>query len=145
VAERVPSDHESITTVRATLERVGRTDRPKVVLPVDRPMEFAPDEVVRVVVDGRTCHTQVATDLDGRPELRGAFDSPTLARDPGAGADRLAAWVDDAALEFGGSVLVDVVTDGFEYGLRAPGERTVYEATARPDEGLASIARDVEE
>jgi hypothetical protein len=145
VPDRIPSDHDAIESLRGTLEGVGRTDRPKVTLPTDAADRLPADEVVRVVIDGRTCHTRVQLDFDDQPELRGAFDSPTLARSPGDGTDRLAEWVADADVQFGGSVLVDVVAEGHTYGLRAPGTRTVYEAVDPPDEGLASIARDVED
>jgi hypothetical protein len=61
------------------------------------------------------------------------------------GEDRLPSWVDDRDLEFGRSVLVDVVDEGFFYGVRAPSESAVYEVPDRPDDGLAAIARDLEE
>ena len=142
---RVPSDHGSIETFRATVESVGRTDRPKVVLPEDAGEALDADEVVRLVVDDRTYHTRVDTDLDGGREFRGAFRSPTLARDPDAGEDHLAAWLAETGIETGNSVLVDVVTEGFQYGLREPGARAVYEVAEQPDDGLASIARDIDE
>ncbi|MFB6083651.1 MAG: hypothetical protein ABEJ94_05350 [Halorientalis sp.] len=143
MSDRVPSDHDAVVTHRATLERVGRTDRPKVVVPEDATVPT--DEVVRLVVDGRTCHARVETGLQGDPEITGAYDTPTLARDPGDGRNRLQAWVTEADVSVGGSVLLDVVTEGFKYGLRAPGERTVYEATEKPDAGLSSIADDLTE
>lgn len=142
---RVPSDHGSIETFRATVESVGRTDRPKVVLPEEAGRDLDADEVVRLVVDDRTYHTRVDTDLEGGRELRGAFRSPTLARDPDAGEDHLPDWLDDTGIEAGSSVLVDVVTAGFQYGLREPGARAVYEVADQPDDGLASIARDLDE
>jgi hypothetical protein len=145
VPARVPSDHGSIETFRATVESVGRTDRPKVVLPEDAGEALDADEVVRLVVDDRTYHTRVDVDLDGGRELRGAFRSPTLARDPDAGEDHLAAWLAETGIETGNSVLVDVVTEGFQYGLREPGARAVYEVAEKPDDGLASIARDIDE
>ncbi|MFB6165003.1 MAG: hypothetical protein ABEJ31_07575 [Haloarculaceae archaeon] len=143
--DRVPSDHDAVETIRATLERVGRTDRLKVTLPADAADALPAGDVVRLVLDGRTRHSRVETDFDGAAELRGAFDSPTLARDPGAGTDRLAEWADAAGRSAGQSVLLDVVTDGYKYGLRAPGERAVYEATEAPSDSLSSIARDLEE
>lgn len=143
--ERIPSDHDTVETVRATLERVGRTDRPKVAIPAEAADLLPESGIVRVVLDGQTRHAPVERDFDGAPELRGAFDSPTLARDPGTGADRLAEWVADAAVSVGGSVLLDVVTPDHLYGLRAPGERTVYEATEGPADSLADIAKDVSE
>lgn len=143
--DRVASDHDAVETVRATLERVGRTDRRRVAIPADADAGLVPEEVVRLVLDGTTYHTLVERSLDGGLELRGAYESPTLARDPGNGTDHLPAWVDGTGVTLDGSVLLDVVTEGFKYGLRAPGQRAIYEATAAPDEGLSAIARDLEE
>ncbi|AQL43082.1 hypothetical protein BV210_10315 [Halorientalis sp. IM1011] len=143
MSDRLPSDHDAVETHRASLERVGRTDRPKVVVPDDASVPT--DEVVRLVVDGRTCHTRIETSLQGDPEITGAYDTPTLARDPSEGENRLDEWVADANVTVGGSVLLDEVTEGFKYGLRAPGERTVYEATEKPDDGLSAIAEDLGE
>lgn len=143
MSDRLPSDHDAVATHRTSLERVGRTDRSKVLVPDEAAVPT--DEVVRVVVDGRTCHARVGTNLQGAPEITGAYDTPTLARDPGDGENRLETWVDDADVTVGGSVLLDVVTEGFKYGLRAPGERTVYEATERPSDSLSSIADGLDE
>lgn len=142
---RIPSDHDSIETCRATVERVGRTDRLKVALPSDAAGDLDAGDVVRLVLDGTTYHTRVETDFDGNYEFRGAFQSPTLARDPDADRDNLPDWLSDAGIDAGGSVLVDVVTAGVQYGLRAPGTRTVYEAADQGNDDLASIARDLEE
>ena len=142
---RIPSDHDSIETLRATVERVGRTDRPKVALPGEADLGLDAEDVVRLVIDGDTYHTRVETDFDGHREFRGAFPSPTLARDPDADRDHLADWLAEAGIDAGNSVLVDVVTAGVQYGLRAPGTRAVYEAADEGNEGLASIARDLED
>jgi len=144
VTDRVPSDHESVRSIRATLDRVGRTDRLKVTVPPENGDVLPVEAVVRIVLDGRTYHSLVDEDFDGNPELPGAFDSPSLARGTD-GTDRLAEWVDSAGLSAGDSVLLDVVTPGFKYGIRQPGRRTVYEATAAPDDSLSSIASDIEE
>lgn len=143
--DRVASDHDAVATVRATLERVGRTDRRRVAVPEDADAGLAPGEVVRLVLADTTYHTLVERSLDGGPELRGAYESPTLARDPDEGTDHLSAWVDATDVSVGGSVLLDVVTEGYKYGLRAPGERAIYEATGAPDDSLSAIARDVED
>ncbi|WP_336001749.1 DUF7112 family protein [Halorientalis halophila] len=141
--DRLPSDHDAVATHRASLERVGRTDRPKVVAPADAALPA--DEIVRLVLDGSTYHARVETSLDGDPEISGAYDTPTLAREPGSGENRLAEWVAEADVSVGGSVLLDEVTSEFQYGLRAPGERTVYEATEKPSDSLAAIAEDLTE
>jgi len=146
MADRIPSDHDAVATVRATLGTVGSTSRPRIEVPADAAHEF-PDGVVRLVVDGTERHAEIGTALgDDRRVIAGAYDAPRLARDPGDAPNRLLSWVDATdAVSVGGSVLVDVVEDGFKYGVRAPGERVVYEATESPDEGLASIAERLED
>lgn len=143
MSERVPSDHPTITTLDGTLARQGRTDRPKVVLPADADLPVG--EVVRLVLDGDECRARFdrPTVGDGL-ELRGVYDTPDHVRDPGSGPNRLPEWVAGSGLEVGRTVHLDVVADGFRYGLRAPGERAVYEASAGPDESLASIAERIE-
>ncbi len=141
--DRVASDHPGVHTVDGTLVRAGRTDRPRVSIPAEAADRFPADEVVRLIVDGDELFSPVAAELSGDGlELRGAFDAPEAAREPGAGTDRLAEWHDDAAVPFGNTVHVDVVEEGYRYGLRAPGERAVY-SSGRPDEGLQDIAEDL--
>jgi hypothetical protein len=144
MADRVPSDHPSVASVRGELVRAGRTDRPRVALPADEADQFPRGEVVRLVVDGTERFTRVAerTGGDGL-ELRGAHETPGDARDPGAGSDHLADWQDATGLEFGRAVLVDVVEADYKYGLRAPGEQVTYEG-GRPDSSLADIAWDLD-
>ena len=139
--ESVPSD--AVDSVRATLERAGRTDRPKVVIPDDAHDAVPEGEVVRVSVDGTVYHAQVDLAIDDSLEIRGLYDNARLARD-GDGENRLAAWADDHGLDFGRTVHLDLVDEGFFYGLRAPGERAVYQVPDRPDDDLADIARQVE-
>lgn len=145
MSDRVRADNPAVETVRATLERAGRTDRPVVALPAD---VETPDGPVRLVLDGRTTHARIERGLDGTPSIRAAYDSPRPAREGSAGTgdapNRLAEWVAETGLAFGRSVLVDVVESGDRYGLRAPGESAVYE-TGRRDEGLAAIAAEVED
>lgn len=140
---RVPSDHPSVETVRATLVRAGRTDRPRIAVPAERADLFPAGEVARLVVDGTTRFTPVERPVSGDGlELRGAFETPDGAREPGDGTDHLPAWRESAGVAFGGSVLVDVVDEGFRYGLRAPGERVVYEGDGG-DGDLRDLARDL--
>ena len=140
MVDRVAADNPSVETVRATLARAGRTDRPKIELPEAFPV---PDGPVRLVLDGQECHAVVDLSLDETLEIRGVYGSVVEAR-AGEDSDRLVDWVDDRDLGFGRSVLVDVVQVGHHYGLRAPGEHAVYETRER-DEGLAAIAEDVAE
>lgn len=140
--DSVPSD--AVDSVRATLDRAGRTDRPKVTLPDEDRDRFPRDEVVKLVLDGTTRHARVERAIDDTLELRGAYANPRQARE-GDGENHLPAWVDDAGLDFERTVHVDVVEAGALYGLRAPGERAVYEVPDSPDESLADIAKQVEE
>ena len=145
MADRISSDNASLTTVRASLVRSGALDRPKVELPAEHAESFPTDDVVRIVADDTEYRATVEAPLtgDGR-EIRGLYDTPRLARNPGEGENRLAEWLEGTNLDFGQSVLVDVVEAGFKYGLREPGRRAVYEATESPDENLADIAKDVD-
>jgi hypothetical protein len=143
VADRVPSDHPSVDSVRAELVRAGRTDRPRVALLEKAADRFPDGEVVRLVVDGAERFTRVdGGDRGDRRQLRGAHETPADARDRHAGSDHLGDWQDAHDVRFGGAVLVDVVEDGYKYGLRAPGERAVYESGS-PDSSLADIAEDL--
>ena len=146
MTDRISSDHPSITTVRATLERHGATDRPRIAIPPTHAEAVPAGEVVRLVLDERTYHARVDRTFDGEGrQLTGAYDSPTYAREPGSGPNRLAAWVASADLTIGGSVLVDVIEPGFAYGLRKPGATAVYDAIEPPKDSLAAIARSIEE
>ncbi|MUW15117.1 hypothetical protein GJ633_10950 [Halorubrum sp. CBA1125] len=152
---RVPSDDEGVASVRVSLARSGGTRRPCVRLPADdeldarvesgscESLEPADGDVVRVVFDREKRYAPVRGDSRGRL-IRGAYDNRRLAREPGEGTNRLAAWLDANGREPGDSVVLDVVVPGELYGLRNPGERTVYEATRGPRSSLADIARDLD-
>lgn len=143
MVDRVPSDHPSITTVRATLSKSGATSRPILELPTDGAVDFPDEEVVRIVVDGTVRHAEPRRPLTGDGlVVSGIYDTPEAAREKN-GTDRLGEWVADAPVSFGGSVLIDEVEPGFEYGLRAPGKRVVYDATESPHDSLANIAEDL--
>jgi hypothetical protein len=144
MTQRVSS--ETVDTVRATITRSGATDRPCVEIPADDADAFPADELVRLVIDDTEYRARIERPLTGDGRLvRGAYDTPTLARNPGDGENRLAEWFEGSNREFDQSVLLDVVSEGFRYGLREPGKRTVYDATEGPDEGLANIAEQVED
>lgn len=138
MTDRVPSDHPTVETVRATLERRGRT-RSRLSLPDD---DRFPLDIVRLVLDGDTSHARIESNRAG-PEINGAYDNARLARER-TGDDRLEEWRAESDIDYGRSVLVDVVEPGFLYGVREPGERAVYEAVESPDESLAAIARDLD-
>jgi hypothetical protein len=143
MADRVASDHSSVTTVRATLARRGSTNRPAIELPDDHADAFPVGDVVRVVLGGDERHARIEEYMGDRV-IPGVYDAPSFARDPGSADNRLVEWADDADLELGQSVLVDVVEEGFKYGVRQPGERVFYEATESPDDSLSSIAKQLD-
>lgn len=142
MADRVASDTPAVTSARVDLTTSGATDRPTVRIPPDADV-VPPADVLRLVLDGTEYHAPFERALTGEAiEVSGAYDTPSLARERD-GENRLRAWVEAADVRIGGSVLLDEVTPEFKYGLRAPGERAVYEATAAPDDSLSSIAEDL--
>lgn len=147
MTERIRSDSPAVETVRATVARSGGTRRPEIRVPDDRAGDLpdgddASEEVVRVVIDGSAYHAPVAR-RSGGAALRGAYDNARRARERDD-TDHLAAWVADRGIDFGRSVLLDVVVPGEQYGLRAPGEEAVYTVRQGPASGLQDIARDLE-
>jgi hypothetical protein len=130
---------DGVETVRVAIESAGALDRPKLVVPEGT----MPEGVVRIEADESTYHAPVEVGLDGEYELRGLYDNARLARE-GGGENRLTEWVEAAGLEAGRSALLDVVVEGEQYGLRAPGERAVYDIAETPDDSLASIAEDLD-
>jgi hypothetical protein len=136
VSDRVPSDHPSVTTVRATLARHGGTRRPCLRLPDD--VALSAGEVVYLVLDGERYHAPVVADGEGRL-VTGAYDNRRLARER-SGENRLLAWASANDCGPGDAVELDEVEPGTQYGLRVPGRRAVYEPTSGPDDSLASIA-----
>jgi hypothetical protein len=141
VADRLPSDHDAVESRRGELTQVGRTDRPQVELPRD--LSVAPGEMIRVALDGTGYSTEVAETLAGTPVIRHVADNDRLARER-AGTNQLAEWVRTADVTIGNAVTVDVVTEGYMYGIRTPGQRAVYTATEQPDSSLADIAAELD-
>ena len=135
--DSVPSDHDSVVTRRAKMERSGGTRRPCLRLPDGVDAESG--DLIRLVLDGSTRHARVEEDATGRL-VRGAFDNRRLARSGREGENRLVEWAERHDRGPGTAVELDEVEAGFLYGLRVPGERAVYEVTERPDDSLASIA-----
>lgn len=140
MAERVPSDHPSVGSRRARLVRSGGTRRPCLRLPEG--VDLAEGDAIRLSLDGTQYHARVGADSRGLL-VRGAYDNRRLAREPGAGDNRLTEWADDNDLGPGDAVDLDEVEPGYLYGVRAPGERTVYEAVEGPEDSLRNIARDL--
>lgn len=152
---RVPSDDASVASIRVTLVRSGGTRRPCVRLPDDNDLDgrvesgscasigVADGDIVRLVIDREEYHVRVVADASGRL-IRGAFDDRRLARTPGEGKNRLAAWLAEHGRDPGDTVVLDVVVSGDQYGLRLPGDRTVYDARRGPRSSLADIAEDID-
>lgn len=141
VTERIPSDHDTVESHCVHLAEVGHTGRLQ--LPLPEELTCAVDDVVGVCFGGSSYFAQVSTTLDGRPTLRDSFADRELAR-TGDGEDKLAAWLDEAGLSDGDPVLLDVLTPGYAYGLRQPGERVVYGPPEQPDASLTAIARSLD-
>ena len=137
--ERVASDHPSVETARTTLEQRGRTHA-RLSIPAD---DRFPPGPVRLVLDGDVYHAEIQTGLDDEREITGAYDNARRARER-EGTNRLDEWRSVSDIDFGRSVLVDIVEPGFCYGVREPGERVVYETIEPPSESLATIARDLD-
>ena len=152
---RVPSDDASVASIRATLARSGGTRRPCVRLPGDDDLDGRVEsgscsslgvedgDLVRLVIDREEYHARVVADANGRL-IRGAFDDRRLARTPGEGENRLTAWLAEHGRDPGDAVVLDVVVSGDQYGLRLPGDRTVYDARRGPRSSLADIAEDID-
>lgn len=139
---RVPSDHDAVSTHRTHAKRVGRTRQLRVPLPAD--VDVATGEILRLSLEGETYHARVREALDGSRGVRGAFANARLARTDGEGENHLRAWLESAGVDADDPLLVDVLTPGYQYGLRRPGERVVYAAVDPPSSSLADIARDID-
>jgi hypothetical protein len=141
VTERLPSDHDAVDSHRVHLERVGRTNRLRVPLPDD--LAHEPGDLVRLSFEGTVAHARVEETLDGRPVLDRAADNRRLVR-RGEGENRLREWTEATERSVGDPVVVDVLTAGYAYGIRRPGERIVYGAPDPPADSLSRIAEDLE-
>jgi len=141
MADRIASDHEAVETHRVTLGTAGRTSRPKLELPES--ISASNGDVVRITLDGQDYHAHVESGLDGTLVVRGVFDNARLARSDD-GDNRLIRWVEDADVEPGRSLLLDVLHDGYHYGVRKPGQRVVYTVREPPAESLSDIAESLE-
>ena len=145
MVERVSSENGSVETVRATLASAGATGRPRVAVPAEAADRFPADEVVTLVLGGKTYHARIDVALDDSLEIRGAYDNRRMAREAD-GENRLVEWADREGVDVGRSVLLDTVVDGERYGVRKPGETCVYEVPeTTTDSSLDSIARSLED
>lgn len=106
-------------------------------------MSCEPDDVLSLSLAGDGAYSQVERTLDGDPAVRGAYADRNLARTR-EGADELDAWLQAGDSSAGDPLVFDVLTPGYAYGLRLPGDRVVYAPPEQPDSSLDSIARDLE-
>lgn len=137
MTDAIPSDHPAVDSYRVELSSVGSTGRPQLVVPADLDCEAG--EFVRLVVDGRKTHAEVVSTLGDERAIRAGYANKRLAR-TGEGTDLLGDWLDDAGFGPGSTLVLDVLTEGYAYGLRIPGERLVYDPIEKPDASLSDIA-----
>jgi hypothetical protein len=126
VTDRVSSENASVETVRATLASAGATGRPRIAVPEEAAGQFPADDLVTLVLGGKVYHARIDVALDDSLEIRGAYDNRRLAR-AADGENRLVEWANEEDVDVGRSVLLDTVVAGERYGVRKPGETTVYE------------------
>ncbi|PSP15262.1 hypothetical protein BRC62_07850 [Halobacteriales archaeon QH_10_67_13] len=136
--DRLVSDHDTVTSHRVSLERVGWTDRPQLPLPGELGVEIG--DGISLSLAGRRAHARVERTLEGEPALRGAFRTRRLARVEAPEAELLAEWLSETGLGPGDPIVLDILIEGYAYGLRPPGERVVYSPPEPPDSSLAEIA-----
>ena len=144
--DRVPSDHPSVTTYRATVARHGGRRR-RLEVPGEAALPDA-GEIVRVALDDDICFARVDTGHSGDAYwLTGVYNSSTAARDPTAVAasDLLGPWLRTHDRTPGRSVEIDVIEPGYFIGVRAPGDRLVYPAVTKPSSSLSDIANKLQE
>ncbi|WP_435061985.1 DUF7112 family protein [Halobaculum sp. EA56] len=141
MTDRLASDADDVTSLRAHLARSGGTRLPCLRIPEEADLS-AGDEI-RLVLDGDQRHARVTGDSRGLL-VRGAYDDRRRMREAAEGAadaeNRLVEWARGHGRGPGDAVELDEVDPGYLYGLRVPGERAAYAVTRRPDEGLRDIA-----
>lgn len=140
--DRIAHDHPTIETVTGILDRHGGTNRPEVRF--EDAIGLNDGDMIRLVLEGVEYRSKVGVSANGTTTIRGAYETPRIARSPGSGTNAMVEWVAGREIERGRSVHLDVVEPGFKYGLRAPGETATY-ATGRPDRNLADIANRLED
>lgn len=140
--DAIPSDHDAIESHRITLDGVGRTSRLQ--LPLPQALPIGEGEFIRVLVDGHSAHTRVASTLDSRPAIRGAYANKRMARTQ-EGEDLLGDWLSENGYSAGDTIVLDDVTEGYAVGVRQPGERVVYDPPTAPTDSLSDIAESFSE
>jgi len=142
VTDPLPSDHPVVDSHRIELDAVGSTGRPQLVLP--SALSCAIGDTVWLSLAGTGAYAEVAGTLHGDAAIRAAYANRQLAR-TAEGGDLLGDWFEEHGFGPGTTLLLDVLTEGYGYGLREPGTRVVYEPVERPDPSLADIAESLGE
>ena len=142
MTDALPSDHPSMVSHRVTLQAVGSTNRPQLVLPDQ--VACDPGEYIRLTVDGTRAHATVTETLRGERAVPGAYENRRVAR-TGEGTDILGEWLREHGYGPGRTVVLDVLTEDYAYGVRKPGARVVYHPVDKPNSSLADIARSLDE
>ena len=142
MSDRLPSDHPAVDSHRVKLGTVGATSQPELLLPPV--LECEAGDFVRLVLDGTATHAEVVATMDGERALRGAHENRRLARSE-RGPGLLADWLEDHGHDAGTTLVLDVLTEGYAYGLRVPGERVVYDPVEQPRSSLRDIAEGLDE
>ncbi len=142
MTDPLPSDHPVVDSHRVELDAVGSTGRPQVVLP--SALSCAIGDTVWLSLAGTGAYAEVAGTLHGDAAIRAAYANRQLAR-TAEGGDLLGDWFEEHGFGPGTTLLLDVLTEGYGYGLREPGTRVVYEPVERPDPSLADIAESLGE
>lgn len=141
MSDRLASDAAEVTTLHARLARSGGTRLPCLRIPEEADLSASGE--IRLVLDGNQRHAEVASDSTGLL-VRGAYDDRKRMREAGTAGreaeNHLVEWAHEHDRAPGDAVDLDEVDPGYLYGLRVPGERTVYTVTKRPDKGLQDIA-----
>ena len=138
MSERIAHDHPTIETVGARIGRHGGTRRPEI--RVETRLECETDTLVRLVLADTEYRARVERTDSESTVFRHAASTPRLARNPDQSENAIVEWVSDRDLTAGRSIHVDIVEPGFRYGLRAPGEKAVYDS-GKPRDSLTDIAR----
>jgi len=141
MSDAVPSDHPTVDSHRVELDAVGSTNCPQLPLPAALSPEAG--DFVRLVLDGTATHARIDTTLQGEATLKSASHNRRQAR-TGDGTDLLGEWFDDHDYGPGSTLVVDVLTEGYAYGLREPGKRVVYDPVERPQSSLHDIAENLD-
>jgi hypothetical protein len=142
VTDAIPSDHPAVDSYRVELSAVGSTTRAQLPLPPE--LDCEEGDFVRLVVADQQTHTRVVSSLAGERAIQAAYANKQLARTDG-GTDLLGKWLDSAGFGPGSTLVIDVLTPEYAYGLRVPGERVVYDPVEKPDSSLSDIAESLTE